>query len=133
MDRNVATKISPNRNGQTEMSRDWNRPDRNALRETARPYRPDRIGQTEKTRTAPNSVKRFTAKEFTRRAKIIYSGSWRLYFVAQKKRQSFMIPFYQGKCFCRPSVKPSTINAITTVRTAVFQYYEAKANLKPFL
>jgi len=43
------------RNVVTEMSRDWNGPDRNGLTETARPNRPDRIGQIEKSRTRPPS------------------------------------------------------------------------------
>jgi len=43
------------RNVVTEMSRDWNGPDRNGLTETARPNRPDRIRQIEKSRTRPPS------------------------------------------------------------------------------
>jgi len=50
MYRNVATEMSPDRNGQTEMSRDRNGLGRNGLTETARPNRSDRIGPTEKSR-----------------------------------------------------------------------------------
>jgi len=46
MYRNVATQMSPDRNGQTEVFRD-----RNGLAETARPNRPVRVDQTEKSRT----------------------------------------------------------------------------------
>jgi len=56
MYKNVATEISPDRDGQTEMSRDHNGPDRNGLTEMARPNRPDRIGQTEKSRTRQRYV-----------------------------------------------------------------------------
>jgi len=54
MCRNVVTEMSPVRNGQTEMSRDRNCPDRigqteTAQTETARPNRPDLIGQTERS------------------------------------------------------------------------------------
>jgi len=48
--------MSPDRNGQTKMSQDRNGPDRIgsdqiAQTESARPNRPDRIGQAEKSRT----------------------------------------------------------------------------------
>jgi len=51
MYRNAATEMYPDWNVQTEMFRDRNGPDRNGLTETPGPNRPDRIGQTEKSRT----------------------------------------------------------------------------------
>jgi len=44
MCRNVTTEMSPDRNSQSEISRDRNGPDRNGLTERPDPSRPDRIG-----------------------------------------------------------------------------------------